>query len=65
MSFVLSRQALRQTPKFGESWTAAASPDSVRSALDAYTLVPIKVPDIPTPPLPTLEEILYLHSPLA
>jgi len=44
---------------------AAPSPDSLRSALDAYTLVPVKVPDMPTPPLPTLEEILYFCSSVA
>ena len=63
MSPILSSRALRQTPKFGES-AAATSPDSLRSALDAYTLVPVKVPDMPTPPLPILEEILYTHSPV-
>lgn len=64
MSPILSRQTLKQTPKFGESG-AATSPDSLRSTLGAYTLVPVKVPDISTPPLPTLEEILYFSSSLA
>lgn len=64
MSPILSRQALKQTPKFREFGTAIP-PSPLRSALDAYILVPVKVPDIPTPPLPTLEEILYLYSPLA
>lgn len=63
MSPVLSNRALRQTPKFGESGVAT-SPGSLRSTLSAYTLVPTKVPDIPTPPLPTLEEILYFYSAL-
>jgi hypothetical protein len=62
MSPILSRQALKQTPKFGSS--GAATSDSLRSTLGAYTLVPVKIPDIPTPPLPTLEEILYLYSSL-
>ena len=63
VSPILTSKALRQTPKFGESRTAI-SPGSLRSALGAYNLVPVKVPDVPTPPLPSLEEILYLHSPL-
>lgn len=58
MSPILSRQAIKHTPKFGDS-KAAASPDSLRSTISAYTLVPVTIPDIPTPPLPTLEEILY------
>jgi len=62
VSPILSRRALKQTPKFGES-LAAISPGSLRSVLGAYTLVPVKVPDVPTPSLPTLEEILYLCSP--
>ena len=61
MSPILSRQALRQTPKLGDSGTAT-SPDSLRSVLGAYTLVLVKVPEIPTPALPTLEEILYFYS---
>ena len=61
---ILSSQALRQTPKFGESGVAT-SPAPLLSTLGAYTLVPVKVPDIPTPPLPTLDEILYLYLPLA
>ena len=64
MSSLLSRQALKQTPDLGES-RAITSSDSLRSTLDAYTLVPVKVPDIPTLPLPTLEEILYFYSYLA
>ena len=64
MSPILSSRAMRQTPKFGGA-VAAPSPDSLRSALDAYTLVPVKVPDMPTPPLPTLEEILYFCSSVA
>ena len=64
MSPILSRQALRQTPEFGKS-RAATSPDSLRSALDAYTLVPVPIPEIPTPPLPNLEDILYFHLSLA
>ena len=60
MSPILSRQALRQTPKFGES-RATTSPDSLLSTLGAYTLGPAEVPDMPTPPLPTLEEILYFY----
>lgn len=62
VSPILSSKALRQTPKFGES-RVTISPGSLRSALDAYTLVPVKVPDLPTPSLPTLDEMLYLHSP--
>jgi hypothetical protein len=58
---ILSRRGFRQTPKFGGSGTAA-SPDSLRSTLDAYTMVLAKVPDMPTPPLPNLEEILYFYS---
>jgi hypothetical protein len=58
---ILSRRGLRQTPKFGGSG-AAASSDSLRSTLDAYTMVLAKVPDMPTPPLPSLEEILYFYS---
>jgi hypothetical protein len=61
MSPILSRRALRQTPKFGGSG-AVASPDSLRSTLGAYKVVPAKVPDTPTPPLPDLEEILYFYS---
>lgn len=57
---ILSRRALKQTPKFGES-RATTLPDSLRSTHDAYTLLPVKVPDIPTPPFPTLEEMLYFH----
>ena len=64
MSPILSSRALRQTPKFGEPKTATPS-DSLQSTLDAYMLVPVDVPDVPTPPLPTLEEILYFYSPLA
>lgn len=64
MSSVLSRRALKQTPKLGEPGIAAST-DSLQSTLGAYTLVPVKVPDIPTPPLPTLEEILYFYSHLA
>ena len=63
VSPILSSRALRQTPKFGVSRTAT-SPSSLQSAVGAYTLVPAKVPDLPTPPLPTLEEILYLYSSL-
>ncbi|KAF9787078.1 hypothetical protein BJ322DRAFT_1210039 [Thelephora terrestris] len=57
---ILSRRGFRQTPKFGGSGTAA-SPDSLRSTLDAYTMVLAKVPDMPTPPLPNLEEILDIQ----
>ena len=60
MSPILSSRALRQTPKFGESRVAT----SLRVTLDAYSLVLVNVPDIPTPPLPTLEDILYFHLPL-
>lgn len=61
MSPILSRQALRQTPKLGESTIATTSRGSLRSTLDAYTVVPAKVPEMPTPPLPGLEEILYSY----
>lgn len=60
---ILSRQALEQTPNFGEPGTATLH-YSLRSTLDAYTLGPVKVPDLPTPPLPTLEDILYFYSSL-
>lgn len=61
MSPILSSRALRETPRFGHS-EVAVSPHSLRSTLGAYTLVPVKVPDVPTPPLPTLEELLYFCS---
>ena len=60
MSFTISRQAIQLTPKIGDS-EAATSPDSLRSTLSAYSLVPVTIPEIPTPSLPTLEEILCVR----
>lgn len=57
MTPILTRRAIRETPRFGFG-TRNSTPKSLVAALERFNITAVNVPEITDPPLPDFEDLL-------